>query len=876
LVPGEDWLAGGFARSVALAPRRSRRDLLGVLPGAEEILYMRFIGTLALASVSLAAIATPALAQDEPTNVPVNEDDATAGSSNEEIVVQARRRDESQQDVPLVVNAVTAESIEKLNIREFRDIQNLVPGLSLNVSANGIGAQASLRGVNFDVNASGNNGTIEFYLNDAPLSAGILFQSMFDVGQIEVLRGPQGTLRGRASPSGSITVTTRRPDLDEVGGYVQSSLNTWGNWNVNGAINVPVIENVLAVRIGGVVDENEGNRVKSINNPADPYVKTQGLRVSVAAEPFDFLSLFGAYTHSERKALQFDQVESANIADPAQPASPRLIRAKDRLAVEFLPRTYTQNFAVFNWAGQLRFAGQKLDYVGSHNKQHYLSVAPNDIGAFFGPTYPESLRNANQFTDSNGKQTTHELRLSNQERVAGMFDYVVGGLWNKLESPTSLIQQTPLFAGIRLPQNVFPTFVTTGGVTPAGQALGVGLAQIVNTPVVRDGETLEKSLFGNVTAHIGDAFEVSAGARYIHYHSEGSLAIGGVPVAAANENRTTDTWIYSASAKYQVTPNLMAYASFGSSWRPGSGTNPIILREIAVPSARLASLYFPADEKSKSYEVGFKSDWLNNTLRLNVTAFHQDFKNYAYSARNVFLSGQDASGATRVFQANPAIAVGVPAEVNGVEAEIGYRPSRQWNLATTLSYAKSKIKNANVPCNIYGGRVPTVAEIPQGVALCNVNFRAGSLPPFSATVQSEYLQPITPNVDGYLRGLLNFQGNSQNDPSNPFDDVKSYGLLNLYAGIRDPNGAWEIGAFAKNVFDVFRRVGVDPAPQNVSYQQLFCTTRDPRLAGICAPVLPAGVDTLTFGQSGVSTYRGIQTTLPREIGVTFRMAFGSR
>src|SRR5437867_5037203 len=165
--------------------------------------------SLMLAAPSLLAIATTAAAQPATSPTPDNSAQAAAPSANvdtanpsEEIVVTARRRQESAQDVPLVVNAVTAESLQKLNIREFKDIASVVPGLSLSQSANGIGVQATLRGVAFDVNASGNNGTVEFYLNDAPLSGGILFQSMFDVGQIEVLRGPQGTLRGRASPSG--------------------------------------------------------------------------------------------------------------------------------------------------------------------------------------------------------------------------------------------------------------------------------------------------------------------------------------------------------------------------------------------------------------------------------------------------------------------------------------------------------------------------------------------------------------------------------------------------------------------------------------------------------------------------------------------------
>jgi iron complex outermembrane receptor protein len=825
---------------------------------------MRNIGRLALASVSLWAVAAPAGAQDIGSS--------EAGITDGEIVVSARRREESAQDVPLVVNAVTSEALDKLNIREFKDVQSLVPGLQLGVSQNGIGAQATLRGVAYDVNASGNNGTIEFYLNEAHLSAGILFQSMYDVAQIEVLRGPQGTLRGRASPSGSITVTTRRPDVVEAGGYVNGTVNDIHGYNLNGAINVPVIADKLAVRFAGVIDQNRDNLVRSINSTERPDQETQGGRISVRFEPFDFLSLNASYTVSHRDVVTFDRVESLSVRDPSAPASPVLIRAGDALSVMQVPRTYTQDFQVYNWQAQLRLMGQKLDYVGSHNKQHYVAFAPSDVGSFFDSAYPLALRSAGQFTNTHGSEDTHEFRLSNEERIAGIFDYVAGYFYDKLDSPTDLIQQTPLFIGILTPQ---PLFVPSPG----------NFAQIINTPISRGGGSVEKSFFANVTAHIGDSFEIAGGARHIKFHSTGFLSIGGAPVAAANEDRTLKTTIYSASAKYQVTPDVMAYASFGTSWRPGSSTNTILLREITNPDALLSSYYFPAPEKSKSYEIGFKSEWFDKRLRLNVTAYHQTFKNYAYSTRNLFVAGRDASGVDRVFTVSPALAVGVPAKVDGVEAEIAFKATPRWDIGATLSYSKSKIKNGTIPCNDYfprdgvpdsSSQVPTFGEIVAAnggaqIALCDVNFRAGVAAPFGAVVRSEFSQPVGDFGDAYLRGLFNYYGKSLNDPGNAFDDIKSYGLLNLFAGLRDPDGSWDLNVFVKNVFDTGRALITTSNAQSVSYQQLNCTPQDPRISQFC----PTGA--VTFGQNGTSTYRGIQSyTPPREFGVNLRIAFGSR
>lgn len=141
---------------------------------------------VALSGLAVAAICQQGAAWAQTAKPTADE----AEASNAEIIVQARRRDEASQNVPLVVNTVTSDSIAKLNIRRFEEVTNLVPGLALTANANGIGSSSSLRGTNHDVNVSGENGTIQYYLNDAPVQSGLVLQAMYDIGQIDVLRGP--------------------------------------------------------------------------------------------------------------------------------------------------------------------------------------------------------------------------------------------------------------------------------------------------------------------------------------------------------------------------------------------------------------------------------------------------------------------------------------------------------------------------------------------------------------------------------------------------------------------------------------------------------------------------------------------------------------
>src|ERR1700751_1640812 len=220
---------------------------------------------LVLAVPAVCAHAGPASAK--PAAAPAEE--ATLG----EIVVTARRKSESLQEVPQTVNAVTSEALQKLNIKRFEDVQTVVPGLSLVSASNGFSASASLRGVTFDVNP-GAQPTVALYLNDPPVQALFLFQSLFDIGQVEVLKGPQGTTRGISAPSGAITVANHKPDLSDFGGYIDATATDLQGRNFNGAINVPIIKDVLAVRGAVAVEQNDFDGVTSIHNNQRPTQTT--------------------------------------------------------------------------------------------------------------------------------------------------------------------------------------------------------------------------------------------------------------------------------------------------------------------------------------------------------------------------------------------------------------------------------------------------------------------------------------------------------------------------------------------------------------------------------------------------------------------------
>ncbi len=442
---------------------------------------------LALCSVSSIAIAVPAFAQA------ANEKNDDTATSSDTIIVTARRREESAQDVPLVVNTVTSEQVKKLNIQSFLEVQSLVPGLQLNVNANGVGSAAQIRGVQYDGNSSAPPSVV-FYVNDAEIPADVVFQQMYDIGQIEVLRGPQGTLRGRASPSGSITLTTRKPDLNQAGGNVSANGNSIGGLDFNGGVGVPIIAGVAAIRVAAAYSEGEVNRVRTINGRVDgrdPFSRTKAGRVSLALEPTDWLRLDGTYDHLERTAAFYNQNASASLFNPSAPASPILIRPEDRLSIAEVRDTNNQKFNTYNWRAQVDFAGQSLIYQGQHAAGDYLATGTSDPANLFpGNDFPGSTK-----TKSHG--TSHELRLQSVDRVFGMFDYVLGAYRSVFGANTRLVSVTPI---------ALPSFAGGGLVATNNTII------IPGTPASK-----ETSFLGNVTAHIDSKTQASAGLRYIHF-----------------------------------------------------------------------------------------------------------------------------------------------------------------------------------------------------------------------------------------------------------------------------------------------------------------------------------------------------------------------
>ena len=258
-------------------------------------------------------------------------------------------------------------------------------------------------------------------------------------------------------------------------------------------------------------------------------------------------------------------------------------------------------------------------------------------------------------------------------------------------------------------------------------------------------------------------------------------------------------------------------------------------------------------------------------MRLNLSAFHQDFENYIYRGPWVWYVNIDRGNPVPAqfnFNAN------VDATVDGAELDLAFQATENFDVGVSFAYAEGEMDDGVVACNDFNRdgvpdnkppSAPTVAQIltaagstnplVEAVASCTVNDRLSFAPDWSGTLQAEYQYPITPSMDIFGRGLYSYYTSNEQDPNNVYDDVDAYGLLNLYAGLRSSDGVWEVALFARNALDTEEVLARGNAAAATPYRNLAAGGAGTTLAG---------------------PYMTRAFTPPQEFGLSVFYSFGSR
>jgi iron complex outermembrane recepter protein len=853
---------------------------------------------LAVMMCGTALCSNGALAPAFAADVSVTGAEDTGAREESDIIVSARRIEERVQDVPQTIVAIRGEDLEKLNLFTFEDISKLVAGVTLERA----GAITTVRGVSFNPVAQ-TNPNVAFYLNEAPLQSSFVFQSMFDIGQVEVLKGPQGTLRGQSAPSGAITLSTRRPDLESFGGFAMATVTDADGRTFQGALNVPLIDGKLGIRIAGIADRTDNGGIQGVSSSADPFLKTDAVRLSVLARPVDELSVAVVYQHLQTDALGFGSalygtgatgaaptgtpgfntaarqtgyalraVQPVGYNGPAIPIGSRLtvVQNGDRAKA-------TQQIG--NAQVDYGFGAFQLSYVGgwSNNKADPATTF-GDVGNMVVGDF------AGRSTRSRLTRWTHEWRASTREPLlGGLLDFVVGAFHLKEDI------QNFGNNGLSFQPGAF------GNPLGAPQAIAPNLRFATATTFDTNSKVREWSFFGNALVHITPDTELSGGIRFINNernairvnaqtagfravaninanpacaNAGGSLGatyagVCDIPVPAAVTGTIIDQTkkspvVYSATLSHRFSPQLLAYGSYGTSWRPGPTQGSLVN---GTNDPLLASFQQLADEKTESFEGGVKATLLDGRLAVNLAYYRQDYTNLVFSDFSAIRYVLDNGQGVRQLAAQVPLNYNVDATIEGIDFDMRFAVTDRFNIGGTLSWSDGTYKNQTIPCNdgnfdgIADAGAFSVAQFPAGVfiAQCLASGQSSPSPRFTGTFLADASHPIGEAREVFASGTITYTG--KNPYANPFFTVQDYALVNVNVGIRDVDAGWELQAFVRNLLN------------NDTITANNVSTAGP------SDVLLGNTLQGLFGNAGYATYSMVR---PRELGLTFRYAFGSR
>lgn len=787
----------------------------------------RFTRTLLLCC-SIGALTIPALARATEAEQPQG-DASVASGTNAEIIVTATRQAQSLQDTPMAVDVVTASDVAKLSIFDAKEIQNLSPGLQL-ANNDGRSNIATLRGVTFDPD-SGSSPAVEIFLNEVATDANTAFTAIYDIGQIEILRGPQGLFRGKTSPAGAILFGTQRASVDDFTGYVQGTATNRDGVNAQGAANLVLIPGKLGMRTAILYDQNRVSGVRRLNGEYSSS-KTMSARTTLSFEDGPLsANLMYQYLNADTRpyiaAFGAGNAPSAALGDPTT-TGPALTLEDRRSVTEgvfrFKNRTH---FATFNASYDL--GGARLVYNGGYQDSVLAQQRDQDTGNAV-PNYTRP-----QILDVIYKTWSNELRL--ESAMGSRFSWAVAANYRRAHNIVPLTQvNDQLFA---------LNFV--GPIPPSLALFPIDVA--VNIDILQK----EYGLAGTVGYELFDGLKVTGGLRHTwtdiarNQTTDVTLPSFGValPTTKDTSNLHKRAFTGGANLSWEITRDFTAYASYGHSFRPG-----VFAVGVTVP---LATTYLNTkDEKSDGGEIGFKANFLDRKVSLNVAGFYQKFSNYlSYNpavATDSNLDGTvDPSISPLPFAGN--------AVSKGVEVQFTARPTTNFDIGISAAYANSHYDNAPIICNDYNGDgrpdatgAPSVQPGRQ-VSECVSNDRLAQVPRFTMNGTSELRLPLT-SVTPFLRGLVNYRPgfNSTNDNY----QYRAYTKLDLFLGVRDNDGRWEITGFAKNMLNQTRALSVSQGNFQQATSELDFT------------FAPTGNAGLPFD----SGYRTAAISAPREFGLT--------
>lgn len=672
-------------------------------------------------------------------------------NSLEDIVVTAQKRSEKLLDVPASIGVIGGDRLESLQSTSLPDFAGYVPGLT--VAGGGSPGQNTLviRGLSTGYSNLTSGPLVATYIDDVPVSSsnaaarGALYGidlMPYDIERVEVLRGPQGTLYGADALGGLVKYSLRKPDLTEfaarVGADVQHVDGSGRvDWGSRASVNLPIVMGTLGVRVSGFYQhtagyiDNVGMGTRDANHSTE-----SGGRATVLWKPADNLSVQATVLAQDINAADQTAVD-LNIKT-LQPVYGPKARSTQ------FPEPFTQQLRTYSlgvdW--DLHFA----TFTNSSSWSRLNSGTQFDSTPGANGLIPSPGGLSLYIIGDRVAKFTEEMRLASPQ--SQRIQWLIGGFFTKEGGEE--VGSIPTFTSMHVP-------------LPTADNLYI---------YTYKNDFKERAAFGNAVYKLTESFDIGAGARYAQSTETDCTpvqsgyfgAAGPLPCATRPYTGVT-TWM--ANARFHLDRNSMFYLRWATGYRPGGCNNGCVTStQLETPGT------FSAD-KVANYEGGFKGEFFDHRLQLDLSAFHIGWRD---------IQAQVLNSLGLVYAGN-----GAAATSNGIEVTTSYQLTDRLLLQATLDHTDAHLTR-DAPG--IGGK--TGDQLPES-------------PRWTASLIAEYRQPFGERRQFLLGGGYRYRDTVVNQfaglASAPLDPlpIGPQNIVDLNTGLVLDRVSWRL--YVKNAFN---------------------------------------------------------------------------
>lgn len=651
---------------------------------------------------------------------------AAAGAAETElasVTVTAQKRTQSAQVVPIAMTALSARTLDVHRVQGLQDVARLTPGLLVS-SFSQSNPTIAIRGISNTFSQIGVNKPVGIFVDDVfiPRNSAASFE-LFDLESIAVLKGPQGTLFGRNVTGGAIVINTRQPDPGQFSGEAELTVGNHGERQAKALVNVPLGENT-AVKLSTSLRQRDGLGRDRLTGREQDDIDSKNFRAQLMTRIMpDLVATVSADYSDDRNGGR--TLSSDTLGDDGD------VRTSELGVEQRYARIISGGSAKLVWRLPAGEVTSVTAYRKSQSGEDYSGV---------GASYTLLTTGSQSVTHDADQIGTfsQELRYASPKCARGDF---VAGLYYANENGDRQLGTRGLAA-------------RTGALASATLAeQSVGSRSI--------------AAFADGVLHLPAAFDLTLGARYTRDRKTASLL-------RTDQVRPANTFgVAGLSEEWsEVTPravlswtprqNLMAYLSAARGFTSG-GFN--------ADASSAAAFRTPFDpETVNNLELGLKSQWLQNRLRLNASLFRMKYRDKQEFVNNTL------TGILSIVNAGKAT-------VDGSELEVAWKAASWLDLSANAAWLDGRYDSFVVG------------------TINNTGNRLSNSPRGQAGVAANVTYPVS---FGYLVGAASYAWKDTYNTgaaNDPFLQIPAYGLVNLSAGVESPDRTWRLLAWVRNAND---------------------------------------------------------------------------